>query len=837
METFNTGAETFNASWVDAYTELAKKLLPFKNNRQALIAIIKEVYTEINIKLPTLERDNNIVDIDPFTVFGLFNKNSQTNENRVKILSALSKKIGVGIAALSFEGVPTVNNQNATFYYFIGSRNAEDIDNLWGLFESALKYIGDKSQEARKEFCHFFNLVIGAKGNNNGKITMGLYWVSAREYLNLDSRNQWFIYETDKLPTALTQNLPKVTSKIPAERYLAILETIRSYFDTPDSLFHNFVELSSNAYLYSTAANGQKEPTEEQPTKISNASFLRWFAPLIQALRDLGGSATPAEAKAQIIKNENIPEEELKEVRGKTQVNKFDNEVQWARNYLANAGYIDKNIKGVWTLTESGMTVEMTYDLASEIFKGNINKKDNATNTLGDNDENETHYWLYAPGRNAENWGQFKSDGIMAIGWGQIGDLSDFPDKASMKAKMKELYGSEYSYKNDAHATWQFANEIKIGDVIFVKKGVSKIIGRGIVESDYIFDDAIDSDFKHIRRVNWTNIGLWEHPGKAALKTLTDITVYKEYVEKLNALFEDEDSEPIEEQEKLYDEYTEQNFLNDVFMSAENYDTLKNLILNKKNIILQGAPGVGKTFAAKRLAYSIMGKKDTNRVLMVQFHPSYSYEDFIMGYRPTSDGHFELKKGPFYNFCKLAEQDDKNNQYFFIIDEINRGNIGKIFGELFMLIENDKRGMKLPLIYGDEEFSIPENVHMIGMMNTADRSLAMLDYALRRRFAFFEFAPAFATEGFRKYRESKSNAKFDKLISAVEKINEMIENDVTLGKGFRIGHSYFCTKNTIDDKWLNAVVNYEILPLLDEYWFDDHAKVIECERILKEAIQ
>lgn len=835
METFNTDTDTFNVFWVDTYTNIAKKLLQFKNNRQALVEIIKEVYSEINIKLPTLERDNNIVDIDPFTVFGLFNKSSLTNQNRVKILLSLSKKIGVDIETLSFEGVPTVNNQNATFYYFVGDRNADDIENLWGLFESALKYIEDKSQEVRDEFCRFFNLVIGAKGNNNSKITMGLYWVSARDYLNLDSRNQWFIYETDKLPASLIQKLPKVTNKVPAETYLTILEEIRAYFNSPDSRFLNFVDLSYNAYLYSNEINEQnKKLAEKSSSKVSNASFLRWFAPLIRALKDLGGSATPSEAKAKIVENESVSEEELSEVCGKTQVNKFDDEVHWARNYLVKAGYIDKSIKGIWALTENGMTVEMTLELASEIFRGN---NSNDSNTLGDNDKNVTRYWLYAPGRNAYKWDEFYNSGIMAIGWGDLGDLQDYATKSEIKKKMRELSGNDDSYKNDAHAAWQFVNEIKVGDIIFVKKGRNKIIGRGVVASDYYFDDTVEDSHKHIRDVNWTHYGDWDHPGKAAVKTLTDITVYKEYVEELNALFEDEDSEPVEEQEKHYDEYTEQNFLDDVFMSAEDYDTLKTLILNKKNIILQGAPGVGKTFAAKRLAYSIMGEKDTNRVLMVQFHQSYSYEDFIMGYRPTTDGHFELKKGPFYNFCKLAEQDDKDNQYFFIIDEINRGNISKIFGELFMLIENDKRGMKLPLMYGDEEFSIPVNVHIIGMMNTADRSLAMLDYALRRRFAFFEFAPAFATEGFRKYRESKSNIKFDRLISAVEKINELIESDVTLGKGFRIGHSYFCTKNAVDDKWLNSVINYEILPLLDEYWFDDHSKVIECERILKEAIK
>ena len=172
---------------------------------------------------------------------------------------------------------------------------------------------------------------------------------------------------------------------------------------------------------------------------------------------------------------------------------------------------------------------------------------------------------------------------------------------------------------------------------------------------------------------------------------------------------------------------------------------------------MQGAPGVGKTFAAKRLAYSMMGVKDPNRVMMVQFHQSYSYEDFIEGFRPAATG-FELKKGPFYNFCKKAE-DDLENDYYFIIDEINRGNLSKIFGELFMLVENDKRGISLQLLYSGDKFSVPENVYIIGMMNTADRSLAMLDYALRRRFAFFEFSPAFQTNGFRKYRQEKNNKK------------------------------------------------------------------------------
>ena len=221
---------------------------------------------------------------------------------------------------------------------------------------------------------------------------------------------------------------------------------------------------------------------------------------------------------------------------------------------------------------------------------------------------------------------------------------------------------------------------------------------------------------------------------------------------------------------------------------------------------------------------------------MVQFHQSYSYEDFIMGFRPTETG-FELKNGVFYEFCTKAAEDDADRPYFFIIDEINRGNLSKIFGELFLLLENDKRGVKLQLLYANEQFSIPSNVHIIGMMNTADRSLAMLDYALRRRFAFFEMPPAFETSGFRAYRAKVNHPKFDKLIAVVEQLNEEISEDDALGEGFCIGHSYFCTNTIINEEWIQSVIEYELIPLLKEYWFDEPIKVKDWSRALREVLK
>lgn len=569
----------------------------------------------------------------------------------------------------------------------------------------------------------------------------------------------------------------------------------------------------------------------------------------------------------------------------------------------------------------------------------------------------DAKFWMYAPGEGANMWDDCRRDGVMVIGWGDLGDLSQYESREAMRDQMRQKYGLEGSYMNASLATWEFTNEMQVGDIVFVKKGRSVILGRGVVEGEYTYDEA-RGEFCNVRKVKWTHVGEWITQEFHALKTLTEIGRYTDYVKRLNMIVNDQ--VPTEEQcnywwlcanpsvwsmtdwpvgeeqdytlyndngnkrrifhnfidakagdhvicyeanptkqvtalaivsrendgqriwfekveslmtpipfatikensdlEKMeflvnpngsffkltkeeygvimdliresnlgsnhqaaYDAYTREEFLDEVYMSEKDLIDLENLLKNKKNIILQGAPGVGKTFCARRLAYELMGEKDESRVSLIQFHQNYSYEDFILGYKPVGSD-FELQRGIFYKFC-ISAANNPDKPFFFIIDEINRGNLSKIFGELLMLIEKDYRGEKLTLAYKDEKFFVPKNLYIIGMMNTADRSLAMIDYALRRRFSFYDMRPGFESEGFQKYQAALANEHFDRLIEKVKELNRAIAADESLGSGFELGHSYFCGQKAITDDWLHQVINYELIPMLQEYWFDNRKEV------------
>ena len=716
-------------SWTSFYMELADKLLAFKDDRQALIATLRRVYAEIGMALPTLDSSGDPTDIDPFTVFGLFNR-IMSNSARERVALGMARHFRV-VAAIpeDLSVIPALSGRDARFSD--STRNTKvEIDTLWRLFACALRYADKPNQIDRIAFCDYFDSAVKQKGVS-WNITMGLFWVRPYTYANLWLRDRQFLSMPGRMPELIGTWAASIRRIGTGSDYLMWCGMIRSAMKKGQYAYTTFPELSACVLRPSELVNRENKEADKEKEEVAQAA------------------------------------------------------------------------------------------------------------ALGDADVETVRYWLYAPGRGACMWDEFYERGVMGLAWGEIGDLTAYVHKEDLKAQMLQTYPENGTQKNDIHALWQFANEMKPGDVVFVKKGRSEILGRGIVTGDYVFDPE-GGHYPNCREVRWTSAGNWPIDERLAMKTLTEITDYPELLSRIEAFFEDSDDD-VESEEPLviFPEYSARQFLNEVYMPEERYDAIVGLLRTKKNIIMQGAPGVGKTYAAKRLAYSMMGVKDASRVMLVQFHQSYSYEDFIEGYRPSSAG-FELVKGGFYSFCKKAA-DDEENAYFFIIDEINRGNLSKIFGELFMLIESDKRGPKnkLQLLYSRELFYVPRNVHIIGMMNTADRSLAMLDYALRRRFAFVELRPAFESEGFRDYCAGLGNPRFEALVREVESLNRAIAEDESLGEGFCIGHSYFCNMDadSCTDAALASIVDYELIPMLKEYWFDEPGKVREWADRLRRSLR
>ena len=365
---------------------------------------------------------------------------------------------------------------------------------------------------------------------------------------------------------------------------------------------------------------------------------------------------------------------------------------------------------------------------------------------------------------------------------------------------------------------------MKIEDVLIAKRGRSVILAWGKVTGDYAHESE-RPEYQNLRKVEWypcrTPINLKD---PITTKMLTRFTPYKKWLRDLFELIDADTERPgvRATDNELYEIATA---LSDLFLEEAQFRRILDSIALRKNLILQGPPGVGKTFIARRIAWCLMGRKDSRPIEMVQFHQSYAYEDFVQGWRPTETGGFTLRNGVFFEFCKRAEQQPET-PFVFIIDEINRGNLSKIFGELLMLIEADKRGPDhaIALTYGapEERFSVPDNVHLLGLMNTADRSLAMVDYALRRRFAFQSLEPAYGTRQFREYLLVAEVDKdlVDRIVRNLSELNESIRGDKDLGPGFQIGHSYFMPEGSPDEQWYLGIVDTQIAPLLGEYWFD-----------------
>ena len=435
--------------------------------------------------------------------------------------------------------------------------------------------------------------------------------------------------------------------------------------------------------------------------------------------------------------------------------------------------------------------VDFPLLLAQDIVYQNMNKE---------NEDTTKHYWLYSPGEQAVNWEEFYNEGIMAIGWDKLENLENYTDRKSILKALINNYGGGEDQRNNVSAIDDFCNgenKINKGDIVIAKKGTKTLLGYGKVISDYYFDEE-RAAYKHCREVKWLKKGVWDANNNLPTKTLTDVTTYNSDIEGIK-----------------YAQYL-LNIMNGNTQAQEDNLVIK-LLKYKPQIILQGPPGTGKTREAKRIAKALLGLgendslEDNEQFKLIQFHPSYSYEDFVRGIvaKPNEEGNgivYTAENKILGAFAKEALK-DKNKPYVLVIDEINRANLSAVLGELIYALEYRSEAVQsMYAIDGENNLILPPNLYIIGTMNTADRSVGHIDYAIRRRFAFVNILPKDLTNELGDQFESALFAKVTNLFNT-NLSPEFKKEEVQLG------HSYFITKNTpINIRW-----EYEIKPILFEY--------------------
>ncbi len=452
------------------------------------------------------------------------------------------------------------------------------------------------------------------------------------------------------------------------------------------------------------------------------------------------------------------------------------------------------------------------------------------------------HVWLIAAGPGSIYWDAWQKDGIAAVGMASIGDLGEYKDRDAAFSALQSVQGPGSNPFQDALCAHEFVNVMQPNDVIFVRRGRSRIIGFGVVTSGFRHEPG-RGEYNNVRSVKWLSAGNWKVRDKPMVtKTLLEISKTPEFLAEIRVgIGIDEGATGLDDVVPGGSEFTMEHAARDLFVGEDQLAEWLELLAERKNLVIHGPPGIGKTFVARRLAWMLLGARDDSRVRIVQFHPSLGYEDFVQGYRASGTG-FVRTNGIFLRFCEEAIKRPED-QFVLIIDEINRGNLARIFGELLMLLEADKRSpdWAAELAYseaGEPPFYVPENVYIIGTMNTADRSLAMLDRALRRRFLFVRLEPAFGTPAFDDYLNTTVGLPAGwrkELNDRMLALNEQIAGDRGLGPDLVVGHSPFCRPVQGGDvlAWYERIVRYEIGPLLHEYWYDQPKKAVEAIRQLR----
>lgn len=811
-------------TWIETYEKIADKVLEYKNDRKELLKIMYEmleknkVFSEsdtINCNLDSFKGERiKYDDIDPFSFLNRFDI-KYTEKTRLGLLKTFIDKTKLNIQVPEdLDGIPYVNPQNTALISFKDERKENDIDDFWNFYEVALAFAnGDAS--LKEKFITLYDKLLGKK-HVKWNLSISLFKIRPNFYINLDSTNREFLRKEFKIQF---KNTP-----YNGEEYLNLLDRLKQIVEESED-YKSMVDFSHKAWVYS---RGEKQTLVEREIKYGEdydpkLSVEKWMEliqnekifnlkslKLVKRYLDYGGEASCSEISQEY--GESPWFYNSTSIQLAKRIQKETNIAKPKRKSSTGDTWWPILYTGRGTLkSESG---DFSWKLRKNL-KEALDRTDLSHIPLYEDEKLQHNYYLLVAN---PNYWSFKN-----INGNETEDFTALNENGNKR----KIY--------------QYFEEIKEGDLIIgyeanpIKEVVSlcKVVSKS---DNNNFNIKKEKDFS--KRLSFDEMKIDPILKDMEFMANQNGTLFKLKKNEYNRILELVGEKEVKETNNItYGNETVEIDLEDLFLPNEQIDEILNILERKKNIILQGVPGVGKTFVIKSILKSRWDISDEN-LITVQFHQSYSYEEFIEGLRPNENNSFEIKQGKFKEFVGKAI-DNPEEKYFFIIDEINRGNLSKIFGELLMLIEDDKRGKEtVYLPYSGEEFTVPENLYIVGTMNITDRSLSLVDYALRRRFSFFTLKPAFNTDKFNNFMLYKLNytqEQLNKINNIMSQINKEITN--RMGESFNIGHSYFIVKpkdrNNDFDKFLNEIFKYEILPLIEEYFFDDLEAIEKFKEIME----
>lgn len=819
--------------WTLFYSEFATSLLEYTENREELIKKVKEIYQRANIKLPTLEKDNNIVDIDPFTVFGLFNKGI-TDANRIAILTHIKELFNISAEVPTiFDGIPVLNNMSATFYYFVDDREPQDIDNLWSLFRFAIK-LAD-TNESEPEFINAFNTVVAQRGVS-WNITMGLYWIRPQTFINLDARNRKLLENNQGRFKPELDTVKLLKKMVTAENYLLIMAKVKEVMTE----YKSFPELSFDAWKISNedgeAFYGEKNEywpsLAEYDPRLTKEDWKKYLLEveipnhpspmkMLKGIIELGGEASCKQL--------------AKKYGGHTStyVGCTMNLGRRVKKYFNLPPCMDGEQERYFPFPFYGKPIDdeeghsYIYKIRPQLLDALKELDLSKFDPYYEEGENEMtnvpkNTILYGPP------GTGKTYNTVVYAVAVIENKSVESIKAEPYSAVFERYNT---YKNDGLIEFTTFHQ-SYGYEEFIE-GIKPILENDADEQGdvkYTIEDGLFKAFCNkssvpvAKKAN-RELGLNKTPTiwKVSLWSTGDNPTRTECLENghIRIGWDDYGAEITEDTDfseqggkKVLNAFISRMKIGDIVFSCYSSTTIDAI-----GVVTGDYEWCGEQY-----------EDGLNRRRKVNWIVKGINEDIVDingGSTMTLSTVYRLKNIAISDAMAIIEKylpstaEEKKN-HVFIIDEINRGNISKIFGELITLIEPSKRlgqaeGMKAKLPYSQQLFGVPDNVYIIGTMNTADRSIATIDTALRRRFRFKEMMPdATVLNGI--------NVEDISIADMLARMNKRIA--VLYDREHTIGHAYFIPlRDNPTIEQLAEIFENAIVPLLQEYFYEDYEKI------------